>query len=235
MKKLMAIITMLTLLFTMTACSGSDSSESEKDDGLTITYENNTLTVEGKGELTADAICEQLDIKVSDIATGRTTTLIIGDGVTAIEKDLFRNCKILNSVTLGKDVEEIGEYAFYGCSITEITIPDSVKSIGKSAFGACESLEKVTLGIGIEKIADYTFTQCFSLKEVTVPENVTAIGEGAFFRCSSLEKVTLSDGLETIGEEAFVLCGSLSEIEIPQSVKTVAEDAFGKDTKVIRK
>lgn len=235
MKKLTAIITMLTLLFTMTACSGNGSSESEKDDGLTITYENKTLTVEGKGELTADAICEQLDIEISDIVTGRATTLIIGDGVTAIEKDLFRNCKILNSVTLGKDVEEIGEYAFYGCSITEITIPDSVQTINRTAFGACKSLEKVTLGSGIEKIADYTFTQCFLLKEVTVPENVTAIGEGAFFKCYSLEKVTLSDGLETIGEEAFLLCDRLSEIEIPQSVKTIGEEAFGKYTKVIRK
>ena len=41
-------------------------------------------------------------------------------------------------------VEEIGEYAFSGCSgLTSVVIPNSVTSIGKYAFYECEHLSSV--------------------------------------------------------------------------------------------
>ena len=48
-------------------------------------------------------------------------------------------------VTIGRNVTEIGRYAFSGCAgLTSVTIPDSVTSIGEYAFADCTGLTSVT-------------------------------------------------------------------------------------------
>ena len=45
----------------------------------------------------------------------------------------------------GKPVKEIGDSAFFNCSVlTEITIPESVQTIGSDVFGNCSGLKSVT-------------------------------------------------------------------------------------------
>ena len=46
----------------------------------------------------------------------------------------FAGCKNLESVTLGDSIEYIGEYAFAGTGITEITLPKNLKYIWCDAF-----------------------------------------------------------------------------------------------------
>lgn len=68
-----------------------------------------------------------------------------------------------------KKVTSIGDFAFSGCTSTEIenvTIPDSVTCICVSAF-----------------------YNCTSLTSVTIPDSVTIIGEEAFYNCTSLTDV----------------------------------------------
>jgi protein TonB len=61
-------------------------------------------------------------------------------------------------------VNEIGDYAFSGCSsLTSIIIPEGVASIG-----------------------DYAFSDCSSLASVVIPESVKEIGDGAFYNCPLL-------------------------------------------------
>ena len=42
----------------------------------------------------------------------------------------------LTSLTLGEHVETIGDYAFYGNSLTTVTLPSSLKLLGRSALGS---------------------------------------------------------------------------------------------------
>ena len=64
--------------------------------------------------------------------------VIIGDSVTSIGNEAFRQCVSLTSVTIPNSVTAIGYEAFSGCSsLTSVTIPNSVTTIGYRAFSGC--------------------------------------------------------------------------------------------------
>ena len=64
--------------------------------------------------------------------------VIIGDSVTSIGNEAFRQCGSLTSVTIPNSVTTIGNSAFSGCnSLTSVTIPNSVTTIGNGAFSYC--------------------------------------------------------------------------------------------------
>ncbi|MBO4308416.1 MAG: leucine-rich repeat protein [Clostridia bacterium] len=52
---------------------------------------------------------------------------------------------MLQNITIGNSVTDIGDRVFIGCSgLTSITIPDSVTSIGNYAFAECRGLRSIT-------------------------------------------------------------------------------------------
>jgi hypothetical protein len=56
----------------------------------------------------------------------------------------FAGCTNLESITLSKNLKEIGSYIFFNCtSLTEITIPGNVSVIGYHAFHSCTNLRSV--------------------------------------------------------------------------------------------
>ena len=67
--------------------------------------------------------------------TGRKKEIVIPENVTKIEKDAFRDCKSIISVTIPKSVTSISDYAFYGCiNLKSVTLPDSLTDISDTAF-----------------------------------------------------------------------------------------------------
>ena len=93
--------------------------------------------------------------------------IVIPDSVKTIEEGVFRGCKNLENVTIGKNVELIGENAFNKCyKLKTIIIPDSVKTISNGAFCRCKNLENVTIGKDVESIGSQAFALCNNLKSI---------------------------------------------------------------------
>ena len=77
--------------------------------------------------------------KISDIANKtlpseyfteqkNITTVILGDGITKISENAFKNCKNLKYIYLSDSISELNNQCFYGCEkLTRIHIPSSVK------------------------------------------------------------------------------------------------------------
>ena len=159
-------------------------------------------------------------------------TVTIPDSVTTIGLRAFDSCSSLKDVTIGNSVETIEDGAFYNCtSLKEIIIPDSVTTINGGAFNSCSFLETVTLGNNLTTIESGAFSGCTSLKEIVIPDSVTTTKGGAFGGCSSLEKVTIGDGLTEIVSGLFSSgLNSLKTVSIGNNVKTIGSGAFGECT-----
>ena len=118
---------------------------------------------------------------------GRSSGVVIPDGVTSIGRWAFSDCSVLIRVTIPGSVTSIGDWAFDGCTgLKNIIIPDSVTSIGDHAFSGCFGLTSVTIGNSVTSIGDCAFFYCRNLTRITIGSRVASIGNCAFIGCSGL-------------------------------------------------
>ena len=159
------------------------------------------------------------------------TSATIGNSVTSIGEDAFRESGELESVTIGNSVTSIGDYAFRQCTKLEsVTIPNSVTSIGKYAFYQCSGLTSAIIGNNVESIGVSAFYGCTNLTSVTIPNSMTSISNWAFVDCKNLTSVAIPNSVTTIGEYAFNGCSGLTSVTIPASVTTIDQYAFSSST-----
>lgn len=119
----------------------------------------------------------------------------IGNTVTSIGDDVFRECARFTSVTIPDSVTSIGGCAFEWCTdLTSVTIPDSVMSIGKKAFN-----------------------ECYSLTSVTIPDSVTSIGIDAFWGCY-LTNVTIVGNGGNANNVKQMIIAAIDDTEISDNI-----------------
>lgn len=129
----------------------------------------------------------------------------IPDAVTTIEREAFRNCNVLEEITLSTNISSLSAEAFKYCTkLKAINVPAENETYS-SIDGMLLSKDKQTLVLfppgkandtftllapSITKIGDYAFYYCENLKNVTIPNKVTQIGNRAFGYCPNLNTIT---------------------------------------------
>ncbi len=130
----------------------------------------------------------------------------------------------------GKQIDTIGEYAFYRSSeltnVTKINLPDTIKTLSEGAFYDCRYLTEINLSSRLQTIGDNAFYKNVRLKAIGDISSVRSIGAAAFIGCEMLTEIELSDGLTAIGAYAFSDCNMLTDIVIRGDVRTLPEYAF---------
>ena len=133
----------------------------------------------------------------------------------------------IGTLSIQDGVDDIGDYAFCGCSeLTSVTIPSSVTSIGEGAFSYCTNLMGVTIGNSVTSIGERAFYNCIGLTSVTIPDSVLNIWNYAFYNCRGLTSVTIGNGVTSIGFSAFRDCRGLERVTTPDSVTRIGVYAF---------
>lgn len=134
------------------------------------------------------------------------------DGVTAIEKNAFRNCFNIESIELPRTLEFIGPWAFASCSkLKNIEIPGSVTYIGTYAFSGCVALEEIVIPPKVTVVSERAFANCNALESVEIMNGETSVCDEVFMRCKVLKNVTIPENAN-IHSQAFYWCENIENV-----------------------
>ena len=130
----------------------------------------------------------------------------------------------------GHKVVAIGEGAFKGTCLVNVTIPDTVTKIWNGAFENCKRLSSAQLSNSLVELGYRAFSNCTSLTSIRIPKSLKKvyvyINGGPFQGCNALQNVELESGMTTIAGGLLYQCPGFTTITIPDTVTEIGEDAF---------
>lgn len=153
--------------------------------------------------------------------------------VTAIGECAFLGSGLSGELDL-RGVKNIKSGAFNGCEITSITIGKNLSEIGPSAFFNCDDLNEIKLS---DENDEYVYvdgclirrsdnTLVLGLASAVIPETVVSIGDYAFAYRKNLSEIAIPSSVTAIGSYAFANCENLKTIEVSESVKSIQSCVF---------
>ena len=179
-------------------------------------------------------IRDQDNVYSGDIVIPETVN---GYTVAGIWEFAFDGCQNLRSVILPSTIKVIGTYAFWNCSITEITIPSSVEVIGDYGLSG-NSLKKVViengsktlkLGYGGSDGNGYPFfggQALQQLEEAYVGRRVESQWPDLFHGNETLKKLTLSDNVLYVPDSYCESCPNLKTVVLGKNINKIGNAAF---------
>ena len=145
MKKVLCLL--LCFLLAVPMAAGAESTRS-----VSWSLEGNVLSISGEGVMSFSEPFPWADGQDS------ITTLRVGEGITEIQTDAFRDFSALQYLAL----------------------PKTLRYIGAGAFENCPGLRWVSLPNGLIGIGERAFADCAKLAPVYVPDSVAWVGDRAF-------------------------------------------------------
>jgi hypothetical protein len=136
---------------------------------------------------------------------------VIPDNIETIGIYSFYDCKLLESVRIGKGLKSIGESSFHFCPKLKVSI-----SKDNPFYDSREDCNCI-----IETASDKLIAGALP---ANIPTSVKVIGEYAFD--GDAEIVVVPDGVEKIEMSAFSGIFSLQKLVIGKNVKTIRKNAF---------
>ena len=147
---------------------------------------------------------------------------------------MFHGCSNLASVTIGSGVKTIGARAFESSgNSTEamtVTMGANVEEIGERTFYNCDKLTSLTIPSKVTTIPANMLEGSDGMTSVTIPANVTHIGTYAFANMGALKKLTFAEAtdLVTIDCEWYIpFSGSpIEELSLGRDINFVSFDDY---------
>ena len=152
----------------------------------------------------------------------------LGNNISYIQKNSFRNCPNLTTAQISNSVNRIGEFSFYNCSnLTAIDINnDNLTLIENSAFASCPNLKVVNIcnftnWLGCYFGNKYSSPFCNGadlyisnnkISNLSLPLTTVSIPAYSFYGCKSLTSVSVPVFVSSIGNEAFSDCTEITDI-----------------------
>ena len=164
-------------------------------------------------------------------------SIIIPDNVTILGNCAFMDCTNLESITIGKNIQNIEDETFMWCErLKHIEVTAGNKRYdSRDKCNAIIETETNTIVVGsnntiipntITSIGDKAFWGRRVMNTLTVPGNVKTIGNNAFFRCDKLEEIVIKNGVKKIGAESFFECENIKSVTLSETLEEIGAYAF---------
>ena len=134
----------------------------------------------------SNADLERTNTEIEDYSI---TSVDIGNTITAISDNCFKNCKKLEKINL-RNVVSFGIGSFANSGLTSIVIPNEVSYVSKNMFENCSNLQNVKLEKTdtLQNIRSNAFKNCTSLVNITNYDGNNNVFYGhieeyAFYNC----------------------------------------------------
>lgn len=177
--------------------------------GYVAYYANDIITDEADSKLTIENGLMIYDGTELIRYVGEGGEVVIPDTVTKIDAGAFQDSAV-TSVKMGNEITTIGDNAFRDCAALEsVTLSEKLETLGTYAFYGCKALKTVALPETLTTIPSYAFAYCTSLQTIEFPATVTTIGGNAFSSCSGLVRVFIPATITKIDYNAFGWCGDV--------------------------
>ena len=186
-------------------------------------------------DVNAFIACKNLQHVIWEDSTSPNMSLEI------IKQGAFNGCRSLSSIVIPYSVTTIGDYAFWGTTLSTVTINYSLHKYVQNPAPIFSSLVPIQF--------DYTYRFLFKTSngddntltqdDVTntlngydgsfnavIDSSITNIDDYAFSN-SGITSIDLGDSVTSIGKEAFVYCTSLTSIDLSGTqITTIGDSAF---------
>ncbi|MBR4703274.1 MAG: leucine-rich repeat protein [Oscillospiraceae bacterium] len=178
------------------------------------------------------------EIGSSAFAYTPLSSIELPSGLKTIKLEAFLNDLSLTDLTLPDSLTVLGDRAFFGSGLEEVSIGAGLLNIGAGAFSGCGSLQAIHVSEGNPNYCSsdgvlYDRAQAALLAYpgarrgvFALPDTVETVGAYAFSSARGLTGVTLNAGLRELGGSAFSGCTSLTSVLLPDSLVTIGESAF---------
>lgn len=193
-----------------------------------------TLTIKPGGlekELSGIKLSGKVTLKGECDARDLSLMRSLGEGVTILDMSALKVNGYSDSTPryfhrIKFDDNEIPEYCFFSVASGEVLLPSATDEIGDGAFAGSD-INDMTLPEAVRKIGNYAFYDCGKLATVTLPASVESLGEGVFGKCTALKKADLSaTAIKEIPNQCFAGCTALEEVILPKGLVRIGREAF---------
>ena len=235
MKKLLLILTVLSLLFVAIACNNDNTTSTTAPTNVSTSTTTTTPTT-----------TQPIDSPTTHEHTAGEW-VIVEEAQKTVDGYKTQSCtecgeELAREILYATGSEGLDYYQNYGqntcyvkgvgtCTDTDIYIPayiDGLKVTEVKSLYSSKTVTSVTIANGIQFIGKNAFSFCDNLHTIVLPDSIISIGDSAFYSCKSLATINIPESVTTIGDEAFYNCISLTEITIPKSVVKLGEGVFFK-------
>lgn len=153
------------------------------------------------------------------VPTGKTVVKVL-DSVTKIRSGALSGLSGLTAFD-ASGATEIGNYAFAGSSVTEVTLSEELTSLPEGVFSGCYNLTKVSGVKNVTVVGSNAFKDCGRLTSVDMPK-VEEAGDYAFANCGI--RAFVAPHLKKAGNSAFRE-SKITEANFPE-LTVMGERAF---------
>ena len=146
-------------------------------DNLYWSYQNNTLTISGFGEMN--------DNRPWGLFTNEIQAVVLPNGITHIGNDAFSDCTGLSEITIPYTVTSIGDYAFAGCrKLVQVNCyainPPMAESTSFANYNVylnvpCDNLQDYQLDM---VFGSFKYIQCMGADSENVPTDDVVVTPG---------------------------------------------------------